>query len=298
LRFHEEEEEVGEEVTLVEGVTIGEAEGILEEDGEDLVAEVEEEGITVVVVAAEEETEGNTEVEEEEEISEGVGEVGHLVEVDTGKERDLPMVEEVTDMRAEVHPHQHHLSVGKEITIERNEEDLHPVMGLQEDHLPLPGIVMVHHGEIMGAPHLQGHQGDLMMVEDQAVEADMKTATPAEVLPHHPGTDIGAEVQWPAEIPHHMLVGQGPGKDIHQVQVIRARAEALELEVVIIEVVARVMEEEEVTKNMKEVREDIVEVVTNHPLEHLLERNTLNQEVKEGDMMTGEIEVPQDTIDK
>ena len=93
-------------------------------------------------------------------------------------------------------------------------------------------------------------------------------------------------------------VGQGPGKDIHQAQVIRARAEALELEVVIIEVVARVMEEEEVTKNMKEVREDIVEAVTNHPLEHLLERNTLNQEVKEGDMMTGEIEVPQDTIDK
>ena len=93
-------------------------------------------------------------------------------------------------------------------------------------------------------------------------------------------------------------MGQGPGKDIHQAQVIRARAEALELEVVIIEVVARVMEEEEVTKNMKEVREDIVEVVTNHPLEHLLERNTLNQEVKEEDMMIGEIEVPQDTIDK
>ena len=206
MRFHEEEEEVGEEVTLVEGVTIGEAEGILEEDGEDLVAEVEEEGITVVVVAVEEETEGNTEVGEEEENLEGVGEVGHLVEVDTGKERDLPMVEEVTDMRAEVHPHQHPLSAEKEITIERNEEGLHPVMGLQEDHLPLPGIVMVPHGEIMGAPHLQGHQGDLMMVEDQAVEADMKTATPAEVLPHHhPGTDIGAEVQWPAEIPHHML---------------------------------------------------------------------------------------------
>ena len=93
-------------------------------------------------------------------------------------------------------------------------------------------------------------------------------------------------------------VGQGPGKDIHQVQVIRARAEALELEVVIIEVVARVMEEEEVTKNMKEVREDIVEVVTNHPLEHLLERNTLHQGVKEGDMMIGEIELLQDTIDK
>ena len=93
-------------------------------------------------------------------------------------------------------------------------------------------------------------------------------------------------------------VGQGPGKDIHQAQVIRARAEALELEVVIIEVVARVMEEEEVTKNMKEVREDIVEVVTNHPLEHLLERNTLHQGVKEGDMMIGEIEVLQDTIDK
>ena len=93
-------------------------------------------------------------------------------------------------------------------------------------------------------------------------------------------------------------MGQGPGKDIHQAQVIRARAEALELEVVIIEVVARVMEEEEVTKNMKEVREDIVEVVTNHPLEHLLERNTLHQGVKEGDMMIGEIEVLQDTIDK
>ena len=93
-------------------------------------------------------------------------------------------------------------------------------------------------------------------------------------------------------------MGQGPGKDIHQAQVIRARAEALELEVVIIEVVARVMEEEEVTKNMKEVREDIVEAVTNHPPEHLLERNTLHQGVKEGDMMIGEIEVLQDTIDK
>jgi len=93
-------------------------------------------------------------------------------------------------------------------------------------------------------------------------------------------------------------VGQGLGKDTHQAQATQARAEALERGVVIIEVVAQVMEEAEVTKNMKEVTEDIVEAVMNHPLELLLERNTLHQGVREGDMMTEEIEVPQDIIDE
>jgi len=93
------------------------------------------------------------------------------------------------------------------------------------------------------------------------------------------------------------VVGQGLGKDTHPAQAIPARAEALGLGVVIIEVVAQVMEEEvEVTKSMKEVKEDIVEEVMNRPLGLLLERNTLHRGVREGDMMTEEIGDPPDTI--
>jgi len=256
---------------------------------------VEGEEIIVVVAAVEEETEESTEAEEEEESIEAAGEEDLLVEVDTGKERDLLMVEG-TDMRAGVHLHQLPPLVEKEIIIEKKGEDLHHVMGLPEDHHLLPGIVMVHHVEIMEALLLQGPQEDPMRVEDQVVEADMMTAIQAEALHLHPGTDTGAEVPWQAGIPHHMLVGQGLVKDTHQAPAIPPRAEAPELGVVNTEVVAQVMEEVEVTKSMKEVKEDIVEVVMNHPLELLPERNTLNQGGKEGDMMTEEIEVPQDII--
>jgi len=283
---------------MVEGEIIEEDEGIQEEAGEDLAAGAEEEGIIAVAAAVEEETEENTGVEEEEESLEAVEEEDRLVEVDTGKGRDLLMVE-VTDMRAGVHhPHQPPPLVEKEIITEKKGEDPHHVMGLPEDHRLLPGTVMDHHVEIMEAPLLQGLQEDPMRVEDQAVEADMMTATQAGVPLLHPGTGTGAEVLWPAGIPHHMLVGQGLGKDTHQAQAIQARAEALERGVVIIEVVAQVMVEVEVTKNMKEVKEDIVEAVMNHPLELLQERNTLRQGVREGDMMTEEIEVPQDIIDE
>jgi len=158
-----------------------------------------------VAAAVEEGTEESTEAEGEGESIEAVGEEVHQVEVDTGKERDLLMVEEGTDMRAGVHPHQHPPLAEKEIIIEKKGEDLHHVMGLPEDHHPLPEIVMVHHVEIMEDLLLQGPQEDPMRVEDQAVEADMMTAIQAGVLLLHPGTGTGAEVLWPAGILHHML---------------------------------------------------------------------------------------------
>jgi len=205
LKYPEEEEEVGEEVIMVEGEIIEEDVGIQEEAGEDLAAGAEEEGIIAVAAAVEEETEENTEAEEEEESLEAVEEEDRLVEVDTGKGRDLLMVE-VTDMRAGVHHHhQPPPLVEKEIITEKKGEDLHHVMGLPEDHRLLPGTVMVRHVEIMEAPLLQGLQEDPMRVEDLAVEADMMTATQAGVPLLHPGTGTGAEVPWPAGIPHHML---------------------------------------------------------------------------------------------
>jgi len=203
LKFQEEGEEVEEEETLgVEVIT--EEEEILEVEEEGSAAGEVGEIIDLVVVAAEVvEIEENIGVEVvDEENIEGVGEEGHPAEVVVVSEkgRDHPMVEE-TDTRAE-DLHLHLPIVERETTIERREEDLpqgmdhHQGMDHQEDHL-LPGIVMVHHAEIMGDLPLQGPPEDPMREAGQAVAVDMKRAIPAGGLHHHlEQTGSGAEVQW------------------------------------------------------------------------------------------------------
>jgi len=301
LKFHEEGDEAEEEVTMGEGVIIEAEEEILEVVEEDLAAEVAE-GVIIVVAAVEEvETEENTGaevvVEVAEEITEGVGEVDHQAGVAIEKERDH-LMEEVIGTKVEDHHHQPLHLAEKETIIGRKEEDLHREMGLLEDHLHLQGIVMVLHVEITADRLLQALLEDPMREEDQVVEADMKTATQAEVLPPHQGIGTEAEVLWPAEIRLPIQVGQGLGKDILRAQAILAPVEVQEQGVEIIEVVVQVMGEVEVTKIMKEVKGDTVEEVMNHPPEHLLERNTLSLEVIGVGTMTEEIEAPRDIIVK
>lgn len=302
MKFHEEGEEAEEEATMEVGVIIEAEEEILEVVEEDSVVEVAE-GVIIVVAAVEGvETEENTGaevvVEVAEGITEGVGEVDHQAEaVAIEKERDHLMVEGI-DTRVEDHHHQPLHLAEKETIIGRKEGDLHREMGLLEDHLHLQGIVMVLHVEIMADRLLQALLEDPMREEDQVVEADMKTATLAEVLLHPQGIDTEVEVLWPAEILLLILVGQGLGKDILRAQAILAPVEAQELGEEIIEVVAQVMGEVEVTKIMKEVKEDTVEEVMNHPQEHLQERNTLSLGVIGVGTMTEEIEAPRDIIVK
>jgi len=302
LKYHEEEEGVGAEVTLEEEEITGEGE----------TQEVEEEGSAVEVgeeiieeAAAEEvEIEENIVEEaevEEEAIIEGVGEEGHPAEevVAIEKGRGHPMEgEEETDMRAEelllLLP-----IVERETTIERKEEDHLQEMVHPEDH-HLPGTAMDLLVETMGDPPLLGPPEDLMRAAGLAVEADMKMDTPVGVLLLLPGlTDTGAEALWPAEIPHHMQVAQEQEKGILQVQATRALAEALEQVEEITEGEDLVMGVEDI-RIMKEVTTGgIAEEAMSHPQEPLLEMTILHQGVKEEDLMKeGKEEVLQDIIVK
>lgn len=234
--------------------------------------------------------------EEEEAIIEDVGEEGHPAEVAIEKGRGHPMEEE-TDMRAEdlllLLP-----IVERETTIERKEEDLLQEMAHLEGH-HLPGTAMAPLVETMGDPPLLGPPEDLMRVAGQAVEADTKTATPAEGLLHLPGlTDTGAEALWLAEILHHMQVCHDQGKGILQVQATQALAEALGQVAEIIEGEDLVTGVEEVIKIMKEVTGGIVEEATSHPPELLLEKTILLQGVKEEDLKKEGKEVLQGIIVK